>query len=67
MYALVPIFHAIQQAVDCEHEDRVVQLDLSAAFNRVIHAGLIKKMQLSWVDCLALYIFDLVSELPHLP
>ncbi len=43
--ALLTISHKIQQALDCGHEARVVQLDFSAAFDRVNHAGLLRKLQ----------------------
>ena len=45
MDALLSISHKTQQALDLGHEARVVQLDFSAAFDRVSRAGLLLKLQ----------------------
>ncbi len=54
--ALLSISHKIQQALGRGHEVRVVQLDFSAAFDRVIHAGLLRKLQSFGVGGLVLSI-----------
>ncbi len=43
--ALLSTSHKSQQALDRGHEARVVQLDFSAAFDRVNYAGLLRKLQ----------------------
>ena len=43
--ALLSVSHVIQQALDCGSECKVVQLDFSAAFDRVNHAGLVYRLQ----------------------
>lgn len=43
--ALLTISHKIQLALDQGHETRIVQLDLSAAFDRVNHNGMLKKLR----------------------
>ena len=43
--ALLSISHLIQSALDAGSEARVVQIDFSAAFDRVNHAGLIFKLK----------------------
>ena len=44
--ALLCISHKLQSALDQGHEGRLVQIDFSAAFDRVNHKGLIYKLQL---------------------
>jgi hypothetical protein len=43
--ALLHVSGIIQHALDCGHEARIVQVDLSAAFDRVNHAALLFKLQ----------------------
>jgi hypothetical protein len=43
--ALLCVSHALQSALDCGQEARVVQLDFSAAFDRVNHVGIVYKLQ----------------------
>ena len=43
--ALLTVSHLLQKSLDAGCESRVVQLDFSAAFDRVNHAGLIYKLQ----------------------
>ena len=43
--ALLHVSHIIQQALDCGYESRIVQVDLSSAFDRVNHNSLLFKLQ----------------------
>jgi hypothetical protein len=48
VYQLIYIIHQIYSAFDAGKEVRVVFLDISKAFDRVWHAGLIKKNSRHW-------------------
>ncbi len=54
--AQLSISHEIQHALDHGHEARVVQLDFSAAFDQLNHAGLLRKLQSFGVSGLVLSI-----------
>ena len=41
--ALLRVSHTLQSALETEQEVRIVQIDLSAAFDRVNHQGLLYK------------------------
>ena len=43
--ALLSISHILQEALECGHEARVVQIDFSAAFDRVNHSALLYKLR----------------------
>ena len=43
--ALLSVSHLLQVALDAGHEGRIVQLDFSAAFDRVSHRGVIFKLE----------------------
>ena len=45
LYQLVEITHNIFQPFDCHLETRAVFLDISKAFDKVCHKGLISKLQ----------------------
>ena len=47
---LLEVYHTFCQALDDEREIRVVFLDISKAFDRVWHTGLIHKLQLSGIS-----------------
>ena len=39
--ALLCVFHTLQSALECGQEARIVQIDFSAAFDRVNHLGIL--------------------------
>ena len=47
--ALLTVSHHLQRALDSGMEARLIQLDFSAAFDRVSHAGLLHKLRASGV------------------
>ena len=55
--ALLTVSHHLQSALDNGMEARLVQLDFSAAFDRVSHAGLLHKLQAIGVGGLLLSVF----------
>ncbi len=60
------ISHKVQQALDRRHEARVVQLDFSAAFHRVSHAGLLRKLETFGVGGPVLSILtQFLTDLTH--
>ena len=42
--ALLCLSHTLQSVLECDQEDRIVQIDFSAAFNRVNHQGILFKL-----------------------
>ena len=50
--------HALQSSLDRAAEDRVFQLDFSAAFDRVNHSGLIYKLKSVVVGCPVLSVLE---------
>ena len=42
--ALLCVSHTLQSALECRQEARIVQIDLSAAFDRVNHLGILYKL-----------------------
>ena len=42
--ALLFVSHTLQSALESEHEARIVQIDFSAAFDRVNHQGILYKL-----------------------
>ena len=42
--AVLCVSHTLQSALECGQEDRIVQIDFSAAFDRVNHRGILCKL-----------------------
>ena len=55
--ALLCVSHTLQSALESGQKDRIVQIDFSAAFDRVNHLGILYKFCSVGIGCSVLSIF----------
>ena len=57
--ALLCVLHTLQSALESGQEDRIVQIDFSAAFDRVYHLGFLYKL-----CCVAIggYVLSILTQ-----
>ena len=61
--ALLCVAHTLQSALEMGQEDRIVQIDFSAAFDRVNHEGIIFKLCSVGVGGSVLSVLTIISPL----
>ena len=54
--ALLCVSHTLQSALESEQDARIVQIDFSAAFDRVIHQGILYKLSSVGIGCSVLSV-----------
>ena len=63
--ALVSVFHTLQGALESGQNDRIVQIDFSAAFDRVNHQGILYRLCSVGIGGTVLSILTQFCQIDH--